>query len=120
MMLGMVLAVGFDPSLMTPRTLVLQSAGYVVIKAWSLEEAVDHFRSGDFDLVLMCHSVPVEDRERLSRLIRASGSSIPIVSIAGSPGECDAFANATLEDGPNKFGAGIRDALVRAARTPAA
>ena len=120
MMLGLVLAVGFDSSLMTPRTLVLQSAGYVVIKAWSLEEAIDHFQSGDFDLVLMCHSVPVADRERLTSLIRDPGSSTPIVSIAGSPGECDAFANATLEDGPNKFGAGIRDALVRAARTPAA
>jgi CheY-like chemotaxis protein len=120
MMLGMVLAVGFDPSSMTPRILVLQSAGYVVIKAWSLEEAVDHFQSGDFDLVLMCHSVPTADRERLARLIRASGSTIPIVSIAGSPGECDVLANATLEDGPNKFVAGIKDALVKAMRIPAA
>ena len=75
---------------------------------------------GDFDLVLLCHSVPTAERERLTRLIREPGSSTPIVSIAGGPGECDAFANATFEDGPNKFVAGIRDALVRAARTPAA
>jgi CheY-like chemotaxis protein len=120
MMLGMVLAVGFDPSLMTARILVLQSAGYVVVRASSPEETIDQFRSGDFDLVLLCHSVPTADRERLTRLIRASGSSTPIVSIAGSLGECDAFAHATLEDGPNKFVAGIRDALVRAARTRAA
>ena len=120
MMLGVVLAVGFDPSLMTTRILVLRSAGYVVIRASSFEEAVDHFQSGDFDLVLLCHSVPAADRERLTRLIRASGSSTPIVSIAGSPGECDAFANSTLEDGPNKFVAGIRDALIKVARTPAA
>ena len=120
MMLGIVLAVGFDSSLMTTRTLVLQSAGYVVIRASSLEEAVDHFRAGDFDLVLLCHSAPAADREHLTRLIRASGSSIPIVSIARSHGECDPFANATLEDGPNKFVAGIRDALVKAARTPVA
>ena len=119
MMLGMVLAVGSDPSLMAPRLLVLQSAGYVVIQAWALEEAIDHFQSGDFDLVLMCHSVPSADRERLTRLIRDSGSSTPIVSIAGCLGECDAFANATLEDGPNKFVAGIREVLVKAAKTPA-
>lgn len=118
MMLGMVLAVGFDPSLMTTRVLVLQSAGYVVIKAWSFEEAVDHFRSGDFDLILLCHSVPATDRDRLTSLIQASGSCIPIVSIAGGRVECD--APATLEDGPNKFVAGIRDALIKAARTPAA
>ena len=120
MMPGIVLAIGFDLSLMTIRDLVLQSAGCAVVEAFSLEEAVDHFRSGDFDLVLLCHSVPAGDRERLASLIRASGSRIPIVSIAGSLGECDAFANATLEDGPNKFLASIRDALLRAARTPAA
>jgi CheY-like chemotaxis protein len=111
---GIVLAIGFDLSLMTIRDLVLQSAGYAVVEASSLEEAVDHFQSGDFDLVLLCHSVPAADRERLASLIRASGSRIPIVSIAGSLGECDAFANSTLEDGPNKFLAGIRDALSNA------
>jgi CheY-like chemotaxis protein len=120
MMLGMVLAVGLDPSLMTARMLVLQSAGYVVVRASSLKETVDHLQSGDFDLVLLCHSVPATDRERLTSLIRASGSRIPIVSIAGSLGECDAFANATLEDGPNKFVAGIREVLIKAVKTPAA
>ena len=114
-----VLAVGFDPSLMTIRDLVLQSAGYAVVEASSLKEAVDHFQSGDFDLVLLCHSVPAGDRERLASLIRASGSRIPIVSIAGSFGECDAFSNATLEDGPNKFLAGIREVLIKALKTPA-
>lgn len=120
MTLGLVLAIGFDLSLMTIRSLVLRSAGYAVVEASSLKEAVDHFQSGDFDLVLLCHSVPAGDRERLTSLIRASGSSIPIVSIARSLGECDAFANATLEDGPNKFLAGIGDALSKVARPPAA
>jgi hypothetical protein len=31
-----------------------------------------------------------------------------------------AFANATLEDGPNRFLAGIRDALAKAKKTPTA
>ena len=119
MMLGMVLTVGFDLSLMTNRTLVLRSAGYVVIQASLLEEAVGHFLAGDFDLILLCHSVPAADRERLTSLIRASGSRIPVISIAGGLGTCDAFANATLEDGPNKFVAAIREVLVKAAKTPA-
>src|SRR5580658_7464926 len=114
MMPDIVLAIGFDLSLMTIRDLVLQSAGCAVVEAFSLEEAVDHFQSGDFDLVLLCHSVPAGDRERLASLIRASGSRIPIVSIAGSLGKCDAFANSTLEDGPNAFVSGIRDALSNA------
>jgi CheY-like chemotaxis protein len=120
MMPGIVLAVGFDPSLMTARMLVLQSAGYVVVRASSLKKTTDHLQSGDFDLVLLCHSVPATKRERLTKFIRASGSRIPIVSIAGSLGDCDAFANVTLEDGPNKFLAGIREVLIKAVKTPAA
>jgi hypothetical protein len=33
---------------------------------------------------------------------------------AGNLGECDAFATATLEDGPSNFLARIRDVLVKA------
>jgi DNA-binding NarL/FixJ family response regulator len=120
MMPGLVLAVGFEPLLMTARMLVLQSAGYVVVRGSSLKETVDHLQSGDFDLVLLCHSVPATERERLISLIRESRSSIPIVSIARSLGECDALANATLEDGPNKFLAGIREVLLKAVNIPAA
>jgi CheY-like chemotaxis protein len=114
-----VLAVGFDSSLMTNRIPALQSAGCIVVRASSLKESIDCFQSGDFDLVMLCHSVPSTDRERLTALIRASGSKTPIVSIAGSRGECDAFVNATLEDNPNEFVVGIRDALIRAAKARA-
>jgi CheY-like chemotaxis protein len=120
MMPGRVLAVGFEPSLMTHRMLVLESSGYVVVRGSSLKETVDQLQSGDFDLVLRCHSVPATDRERLTSLIRASGSRIPIVSISGSLGECEAFSNATLEDGPNKFPAGIREVPIKTLKTPAA
>lgn len=115
MPLGVVLAVGSNLPLMSTRILVLRSAGYIVESASSLQEAVDRFHLGDFDIVLLCHSVPMEDRERLATSIRATGSLTPIVSIASKLGECDAFANATLEDGPNKFLVGIREALSKAA-----
>jgi CheY-like chemotaxis protein len=112
-----VLAVGTDPSLWKTRSLVLQSAGYMVESASSVKEAFDRFQSGDYDLVLLCHSVPRKDKDRLTSLIRASGSRTPIVSIAGNPGECDAFATATLEDGPSNFLARIKDVLVKAEKT---
>jgi len=119
-MLGKVLAVVLDPSFMTARILVLRSAGHAVVEASSLIEAVNDLESGDFDLVLLCHSIPVMERERLTGLIRASGSRIPIISLARNFGESDAFTNATLEDGPNRFFAGIREALSKVAKTSAA
>jgi CheY-like chemotaxis protein len=114
MPLSVVLAVGTDPSLLETRSLVLRSAGYTVESASSVKEAVERFQSGNFDLVLLCHSVPRKDRGRLTSLIRSSGSRTPIVSIAGNLGECDAFATATLEDGPSNFLARIREVLVKA------
>jgi CheY-like chemotaxis protein len=119
MQIGVVLAVGFDSSLMRTRSLVLQSAGYIFESASSLKEAVDRFRAGDFDLVLLCHSIPRKDRDRLICLIRATGALTPVVSIARNHGECAEFVNATLEDGPNKFLAVIGEELGKAARRAA-
>ena len=116
MRLAVVLAVGFDSSLMRTRSLVLQSAGYIVESASSLREAVDRFQTGDFDLVLLCHSVPMKDRDHLTCLIRATGSLTPVISIVRNLGECAAFVNATLEDGPNKFLSGVGEELSKAAR----
>jgi CheY-like chemotaxis protein len=116
MQIAVVLAVGFDSSLMRTRSLVLQSEGYIVESASSLKEAVDR---GDFDLVLLCHSIPMKDRDHLTCLIRATGSLTPVVSITRNHGECAEFVNATLEDGPNKFLADIGEELGRAARRAA-
>jgi DNA-binding response OmpR family regulator len=117
MMPGVVLAVGFDHSLMTTRIRVLQSAGYAVARVSSLKEAVYHFLSSDFDLVLLCHSIPSADRERLTCLIRASGSLTPVVSITETTGKHDAFPTATLEENDtNEFLANLREIISKAAR----
>jgi CheY-like chemotaxis protein len=119
MQIAVVLAVGFDWSLMRTRSLALQAEGYIVESASSLEEAVDRFQAGDFDLVLLCHSIPMKDRDHLTCRIRATGSLTPVVSIARSLGECDAFVHAILEDSPNKFLAGVREELNKAAKRAA-
>jgi CheY-like chemotaxis protein len=119
MQIAVVLAVGFDWSLMRTRGLVLQSEGYIVESASSLKEAVDRFQAGDFDLVLLCHSIPMKDRDHLTCLIRATGSLTPVAFIARSLAECDAFVHATLEDDPNKFLAGVREELSKAERRAA-
>ena len=120
MPLTAVLSVGSDSSLLGIRRLVLRSAGYIVESAQSVKEAVDRFLSGDFDLVILCHSIPTKERDRLTCLIRASGSRIPVVSISGNHGQFDPFANATIEEGHSKFLTGIREVLLKAARISAA
>jgi CheY-like chemotaxis protein len=117
MPLTLVLAVGLDPSLLATRTLVLESAGYTVASASSVKEGVDRLQAGDFDLVILCRSIPAKERERLSCLIRASGSHIPIVSTAGTQGHHDAFATATLDGSDTKkFLSDLRETLNKAAK----
>jgi DNA-binding response OmpR family regulator len=82
----------------------------MVVSASSIREAVDRFQDGDFDLVILCHSIPTKDRERLITLIRASGSLTPIVCIAKTSGKHDAFQTATLNENDTKeFLADLRE-----------
>jgi CheY-like chemotaxis protein len=105
------LSVGLDSMLLEARNAVLRSEGYLVKPASSLKEAVQCFREGDFQLVVLCHSLPKAEREQLICWIRASGSSIPIVTVsAGFDGE-DQFANAIVKRDPASLLKGIRRAL---------
>lgn len=116
----LVLSVGFDAELLSARDLVLKSAGHIVVSETSIKEAVHRFQEVDFNLVILCHSLPTKDQERLTCLFRASGSRIPIASVSGTLGQCDAFADAILESDPERFLAGISDLLSRQTKMQAA
>jgi len=58
MPLTIVLAVGVDSSLLASQRSVWQSAGCCIIAA-SIREAIAKLRDGDFDLVLLGHSIPI-------------------------------------------------------------
>jgi hypothetical protein len=87
--------------LVETRSQVLRTAGYIVIPAFTPRQAIDEFARGDFDLVLLCHSIPGDIRERLVNIIRAHTSRTPIVSVASFNGQYDDFADATIENDPN-------------------
>ena len=115
MPLDLILAVGRDAALLEYRSQILRRAGYIVDSEYSAKNAIDRFMQGDFDLVLLCHSMPVQDRNRLISSIRAFGSLTPIVSVA--PPESfvlDEFADAMVEDAPEKLLSGIRGVLLKA------
>ena len=98
MPLKVVLAVDVDSWMLASHIVEWRSAGFIVLAANTMKEAFDHFRNGDFDLVLLGHSLSVESKERLTYLIRTSGSRTPVVSIDDSSSNCDSFANATVKN----------------------
>lgn len=96
MPLRIILAVGMDSSFLASQRTLWQSAGCYVTSAGSIREAIVQFRDGDFDLILLGHSIPIESRERLTFLIRACGARIPVVYVTDSSGCQDSFADATV------------------------
>jgi DNA-binding response OmpR family regulator len=98
MSLKVVLAADVDSYLLAAYNTAWRSAGYIVVPAVSVREAIHNFMTGDFDLVLIGDSFSVESKERLTHLIRASGSRTPVVSIAKSSGDRDLLADATIKN----------------------
>ena len=125
MPLTLVLAIGLDPFSLEIRNALLQSAGYIVVSALSLKEAVNQFLNGDFDLVLLDNSLPPQDRDRITSLIRVSGSRTPVVSIASGTfatenGHSHSLVDATFDEHPDNLLRGIRSVLVKTAISPTA
>jgi DNA-binding NtrC family response regulator len=116
MLLTVVLAVCLDPTTLAIHDSVWKSAGYIFTKAGSIREAIERFKTGDFDMVLLGCSIPAESRERLTFLIRASGSHVPVASIGKSFGDCDSFADATFGNEPKELLLGMGELVAKSAR----
>lgn len=114
-----VLSVSYDPHLLESRSAILRTAGYAVVPALSIKEAIDCFKAGGFGLVLLGHSIPAQDRSRLACLVRASDSPAPIVFVtAQSHPAPDPLADATIESSPSKLLGGIKDAWSKRGNMP--
>jgi CheY-like chemotaxis protein len=119
MPLKVVLAIGMDSSLLEIQSSAWKSSGYIVTFAWSISDAIAHFRYGDFDLVLLGRFLPPESRERLTFLIRASGSRVPVIYVSDTPSDCDNFADATVNNETTNILGEIGELMASQARRPA-
>lgn len=95
-----VLSVSTDPPLLKTRSLLLRNAGYTVVEQLSVKAAASDFLSGDFDAVLLCHSIAEEQRAGLIGLVRGRSPSTRIVLISDRLGESDPRVDATAESDP--------------------
>lgn len=96
---------------------MLEGAGYTVVSELSLKKAVATYCEGDFDLILLCHSIPAQDRELLTRLLREHTSRTPIVSVSCSVSALDSFADATIGNDPKELLVGLHELLVKKTQT---
>jgi CheY-like chemotaxis protein len=86
----LILSAGRDADLLKRRNAVLTEQGYKVAAASDSYEVVEKLLNGDFDLVLLCHTMADQDRERLARIIASYTPSTPVVFISESElGHCE-------------------------------
>lgn len=111
MRVTVILAVGLDSELLDAESALWRSNGLFFISVQTVQEAISQFHAGDFDIVLLDDSIPLENRERLAFLIRASGSQTPVVCMGDRPSECESFADATFGNDFRELFDGMRELL---------
>ena len=84
----LLLSVGLDPLLMRTRTVLLGEAGYSVLPSFTSRDAFEIFVSRDIDLVILCHTIPEQEKMKLIVSMKERIKRTPIVSIHAD-GETD-------------------------------
>ena len=89
-----VLAVGWDPWLLAAQNSAWRAAGYIAVSASSIAEALQHFKGGDFDLVLLGSAISRQEQEILTRQIRETGARAPVIDTASLPADFKSLKDA--------------------------
>jgi CheY-like chemotaxis protein len=66
-----ILSVSYDDALLKTRAMLLQSAGFDVTSAYGFTEALAYCGK-EYDLIIICHSIPLGDKASLGEQIRKS------------------------------------------------
>jgi DNA-binding response OmpR family regulator len=105
-----ILSVSYDSVLLATREMLLEQRGYEIQSALGFTDAVKHCQNDNFDLFILGHSIPHNDKLHLIETFR-NNCSAPILSLERF-GEvkvsCDFHAS---PDDPGKFLKVVEDIL---------
>ena len=75
-----ILSVSYDMNLLATRRMLLETRGYEVTSAFGFTAATSQCRNAGFDLFILGHSIPMEDKEELIRTFKETCPA-PILSL---------------------------------------
>jgi PleD family two-component response regulator len=75
-----ILSVSYDVSLLATRKMLLEQKGYAVVNAFGFSKALASCHAGGFDLFILGHSIPHDDKLALIQSFRAHCPA-PILSL---------------------------------------
>jgi CheY-like chemotaxis protein len=80
-----ILSISYDSALLQTRALMLSSAGFEVESAIGFTAAIQACKQGTFDLVILGHSIPTDDKSAIINQLK-DVCSTPILALQ-RPGE---------------------------------
>lgn len=97
-----ILVVGYDRLLNGLRSKVLRMSEYEVEEAFTVTEALQRAQSDSIDAVVVCHTVPENEKKTLVATVRKTRTLMPIFCVAGReydsvPVSCVCVANSPIE-----------------------
>lgn len=116
---ALILHVASDADLLFTRSLVLQCAGHMVDSVGSVEEAIARLRSTSYDVLVLGHSVPQDERMRLIQLVGAGVITTPVIFVSTAADEPHAdFKGVTIsESHPDALLRCVEQAIQNAAKS---
>ena len=99
-----ILSVSYDAILLSTRQMMLESRGYTVTSAEGYVDAMRKCRAGDYDLLIVGHSIPHEDKMAIVAEMRQHCSA-PVLALL-KPNERQ------LENADESVDAGRPDLLI--------
>lgn len=75
-----ILSISYDLNLLKTRELLLSQMGYSVISAEGFAQAFKACKEKQFDLVILGHSIPADDKEAIIREVRAT-RTCPVLAL---------------------------------------
>lgn len=92
-----ILSISYDETLLLTRDLLLKSEGYAVVSALGFHHGIRACRSGGFDLFVLGHSIPKDDKLDLIRAFREKSPGAQVIALtrANEPrlNEVDLYLN---------------------------
>ena len=76
-----ILSISYDGTLLKTRHDMLHQRGYVVTSAEGFTEAMEQCHAGEFDLVVIGHSIPHNDKEALFSAVQESCAA-PVIALS--------------------------------------
>jgi DNA-binding NtrC family response regulator len=106
-----ILSAGRDAQLASKRSAALNSAGYEVVTVTTASDLINRLFSGEFDAVILCNSLPDQERRKLAGIVKSYSPSTPVIIVADTQGAQYDYGTRTASGAPAELIAAIGNAF---------